>query len=380
MLIREGNSALTSKKRIALVTDKFLTGGGLEHIYQIVRGMSDLHFGVFAGGGQNFEKLIDLENVKIFSDGYNLKQIRRFYPSIIHFHHTKPISRYLLNPLKLSRTPVIYTVHGIHIHKYEYMDGFYNRFEHRLRRYLENYIYHQCDAVIAVSESDRIFIKDNYQREDCHLIPNGLDFDIIPSNPLSKIELRKKLNLAPQNLLFLTVARFNFEKGYDILIDAIAQCLPQIQNKPIQFLFAGEGKEQKKIRRLSARMNIADKIRFLGNRNDVYDLMKACDFLILPSRWEGHSITLIEAAFSKLLVIASDTEGNRELISDGETGILFKNSNAASLSLKILEVIAEKSCQEKITKQAYQQAMSRYDSSRMIDRLRKIYYSYSESG
>ena len=365
-----------SEKRIALVTDYYEVGGGLEHIFQIAWGMSDFKFGIYATGGQYYQKFSELENVEIFNIGYNMEKIREFHPSIIHFHHLKPIFKCAVNPLRFNDTPILYTAHGIHIHKFEFMNGLNNRIKYFLRKNLEKYVYHFSDEVIAVSKEDLEYIGKHYQRDDCHLIPNGIDFRRINTSHLSRDMLRKRLGLPLKARLFLTVARFNFQKGYDILIEAIAKCNQHFLNNSIQFLFVGKGEELFRIQDLSKKLGISDKIRFLGTRNDVYDLMKACDYLILPSRWEGHPITLLEASYCELPIIASNTYGNREIISHGKNGILFQNTDAASLAARIMEVMNDRFCLEKLVKQAHKDVISFYQGSRMVDRLKEVYFSY----
>jgi glycosyltransferase involved in cell wall biosynthesis len=284
-----------SEKRIALVTDRYEIGGGLEHIFQIVWGMKDLHFGIFANGGQNVERFSKLENVEVFDDGYDPDKIKAFNPSIIHFHHLKPIFRCAISPVRFNGSTIVYTAHGIHIHKYEFMNGLQNRIRYYLRKNVEKYVYRFSDEVIVVSDEDRDYIGKHYQRDDCHFIPNGIDFSRINGSNLPKNLLRERLGLPAYGRLFLTVARFNFQKGYDILLDAVSRCRQQIADSGILFLLVGNGEEQSRIRELSSKLNISDKIIFLGLRKDVYDLMRACDYLILPSRWEGHPISLIEA-------------------------------------------------------------------------------------
>jgi glycosyltransferase involved in cell wall biosynthesis len=367
------------KKRIALVTDHYKIGGGLEHIFQIVWGMRDFKFGVFANGGQNHQRFEGLDNVEIFNDGYEMEKIRRFQPSIIHFHHLRPVFLCSVNPLHFNHTNKLYTAHGIHMHKFEFLEGFHHRLKYFLRKCLEKYVYHYIDAVIAVSEEDREYIKKNYRRNDCHLIPNGIDFKRINIQHLSKNQLREKFGLPPHQLLFLTVARFNFQKGYDILVRAIAKCREFLDKRSVRFLMVGEGEEQSGIKTLADQLGIADLICLLGLRTDVSDLMKTCDYFILPSRWEGHPITLIEASFLKLPIIASDTYGNREIVSHGETGILFRNTDSEALARRIIEVINKKFCREKLVKQAYQQVILNCRGDRMVSQLKDVYLSYLQA-
>ncbi|MCB0294672.1 MAG: glycosyltransferase, partial [Calditrichaeota bacterium] len=68
------------------------------------------------------------------------------------------------------------------------------------------------------------------------------------------------------------------------------------------------------IQALAEALGVSDLVRFTGSRDDVYRFMKACDLLLLPSRWEGLPITLLEAAVCRLPMLVSDTYGNREIV------------------------------------------------------------------
>jgi len=93
-------------KKIALVTDQLSIGGGLEHIYQIARHLSDFSFGIFGRKGDAAGKFKDLANIQIFDEGYHLPYITKFKPEIIHIHHLKPLlSQYSL-PLISPDKPV----------------------------------------------------------------------------------------------------------------------------------------------------------------------------------------------------------------------------------------------------------------------------------
>lgn len=317
--------------KIALVTDSFTIGGGLEHIYQICLGMPDIDFGVFAKDGNAKDKFELLPNVKIFSSGYDEKYIKSFNPDIVHIHHLKPL-------IKLYKIDIktIFTVHGVHLHKYEFVNGFKAMALKFLRLNLEKYLYKSVDKIITVSDDDKAFLKE-YYKIDSEVIYNGIDYRPIEQIVLSKEELRDKLNIKKDKQIYLTVARFDFPKGYDILINAIKILKDKklLDNK--LFLFVGDGELIDKIKNLVDEFELNKNIIFMGKRTDVYELMKSADCFILPSRWEGFPITLIEAMACNLPIIASNTYGNRTVKLLEQNINLFDNLDSLDLSKKILE-------------------------------------------
>lgn len=317
--------------KIALVTDSFTIGGGLEHIYQICLGMPDIDFGVFAKDGNAKQKFELLPNVKIFSSGYGEKYIKSFNPDIVHIHHLKP----LLKLYKMN-AKTIFTVHGVHLHKYEFVNGFKAMALKVLRLNLEKYLYKSVDKIITVSDDDKDYLKE-YYKLDSDVVYNGIDYEPILKIKNSKEDLRQKLSLPQDKQLFLTVARFDFPKGYDILIEAIRilKDKDQLDNK--LFVFVGDGELLYQMQELVTKYQLTNSILFMGRRTDVYEIMKASDCFILPSRWEGFPITLIEAMACNLPIIASNTYGNRTVKSLEQNINLFDNLDSLDLSKKILE-------------------------------------------
>ena len=84
--------------RIHLVTDQFSLGGGIEHIYQITKGLEDIQFGVFGEPGPAAAKFNQLENVEIHDKGYAPGYIMEKSPDIVHIHHLKPLVSFFKNP------------------------------------------------------------------------------------------------------------------------------------------------------------------------------------------------------------------------------------------------------------------------------------------
>jgi glycosyltransferase involved in cell wall biosynthesis len=89
---------------------------------------------------------------------------------------------------------------------------------------------------------------------------------------------------------------------------------------------------------LAAELNVSDHVNFLGNRSDVNILLQGFDCFVLPSRWEGLPLALIEAMACQLPVIASDVSGNSEVIEHGKTGLLFPSGDIETLKNAIKEM------------------------------------------
>jgi len=363
--------------RIALITDKFNVGGGLEHIYQIVNSMQDFNFFIFAKGGDAQDKFKHLNNVFLTSSGYNREFVLKFNPDVIHIHHLKPLFHfYRMNYLSFYHVPIVFTAHGIHIHKYEFFkQDATAKIKFWLRFNLEKYLFNKVNKIITVSEEDKNFIAENYRIDIAKIdyIQNGINFAPIENIVSSKEDLRAKLNLPIDKFIFLTVARFDFQKGYDILLNSIKMLKSRIDAKNMLFVMVGDGETLNESKSFVNKNNLKDLVLFEGKRNNVYEFMKASDCFILPSRWEGLPIAIIEAGASKLFVIASDTYGNRSVVKHLNNGILFKNLSSEDLLQKIIWVLYNKTSLSEYSLKLYENITQNYNVNQMIEKLRVLY-------
>ncbi|UCF79704.1 MAG: glycosyltransferase family 4 protein [Candidatus Eiseniibacteriota bacterium] len=363
----------TRLDRVALVTDSFTTGGGLNQIYHVASGMSDIQFGVFADGGSDTEGLERLANVVLFDRGYGRGYINEYGPQIVHIHHLRPLLSYYSNTLRRAGIPVLFSVHGIHLHRYEFLPGLRSGVGRLLRLNLERHLYRKVSRLIAVSEEDQRYLRENHGIDSCIHVPNGIDFETFDRIRLSKQGLRKEFSLPPNSLLFLTVGRFSFQKGYDLLIKALGLARRNLSGRDVKFVLVGEGEELVSATNLAREQGVSDIVLFLGRVQGAGRLMKASDVFVLPSRWEGLPITLLEAACCRLPILCSDTYGSREIVKDGETGLTFENQNVEQLAARILEVVDGKHDLEALASKADAKVRAKHSLDAMVAKLRSVY-------
>ncbi len=362
---------------IHLVTDKFHLGGGLEHIYQIAKGLKDITFRIFGQPGEReaVEKFKHLENVEVHDKGFFPSDVTAGKPDLVHFHHLRPLFAFFKNPFSRYHVPTIFTAHGLHIHKYEFYPSLRGRLTYFLRFHLEKRLLPKVDRVITVSREDKTFLEEKYHLKDVIYLTNGIDFSAVTGRmeeAINKKDLREKLGLPGNDFLFITVARFDFQKGYDILIKAIFLAKETIEKSNGRFIFVGDGPEFEKMKQLSRSLGVSEYIMFLGVRTDVYDILKAGDVFLLPSRWEGLPIVLLETGLLKLPVVASDTYGNREIIKKGN-GILFKNLDTEVLAGVIKDVLHYKYDLNTCAENLYKEIHENYNLDKMLSGLKEIY-------
>jgi glycosyltransferase involved in cell wall biosynthesis len=217
-------------------------------------------------------------------------------------------------------------------------------------------------------------MEENYHLTNVIYLTNGIDFSTVTAaKQQSKKELRKQLGLPADDFLFITVARFDFQKGYDILINALSIIKDTLKNTNCCFIFVGDGTEFEAMKQLSERLSVSQYIRFLGARSDVYDILRAGDVFLLPSRWEGLPIVLLETGLLKLPVIASDTYGNREILKQ-TNGILFKNRAPRELAGVIMDVLENKYDLPAYAENLFKEVQANYNLQKMLSGLKEVYF------
>ena len=166
--------------------------------------------------------------------------------------------------------------------------------------------------------------KQHKNKTDLQLIYNGID-----AEKFSQIK-RKIAN--DEEVVFGSLGRLSEQKNYSLLIQAVAQVKSDLKFK---FKIAGEGELRERLLDEIRLAQVEDKIELVGVKEDVPAFLQELDFFILPSKWEGLGIVLLEAGLARLPVLASATGGILEIIEDQVSGVLFENDNLADLVAKI---------------------------------------------
>jgi len=181
----------------------------------------------------------------------------------------------------------------------------------------------------------------------------------------------------------ITVGRITYEgsisyqiKGHDILLKALKEC----KKKSMKFscnIVGGDvdhinNSSLKYLEKLNEDLDLSDEIKFLGNREDIPELLAQSDLFILPSRFEGLPVALLEAMAARLPVIASNISGSAEILEHERNGLLFESENYLDLADKIFYLYNHREEMKRLEQNAYEYVHG-FDISMMCEKYWELY-------
>ncbi len=202
------------------------------------------------------------------------------------------------------------------------------------------------------------------------VVPNG----IRALSFMERGEAREELGIPEDAPLVMTIGRLEYSKRQDLLLRAWAGVRETVPDA--RLVLISDGPERHALQKLATRLGIADSVAFAGAKPDAHRFLKAADVFVLPSRYEGWPIVLLEALAAGVPVVASDVGGIAELL--GPAGVLVDaRSFADGWAGAIAAVLGNERKREELEKLAVARA-SRWDAAGMAESYAALYADRSE--
>ncbi len=183
--------------------------------------------------------------------------------------------------------------------------------------------------------------------------------------------IRKDLGLAPGDCIVGNVARLEKAKGQKYLIEAVQILKDKGLN--VKCLVVGSGSLEQELRNLVTAKEVEDRVFFLGTRTDLPELFSAMDMFVFPSLWEGLPLSLLSAMAAGLPIITTHAGGIRDVIVDGEDGIVVPGSDASAIAKAIEKVLNDKELRKMLSENARQKVLQYYSAEVMTRNLEVKY-------
>lgn len=175
--------------------------------------------------------------------------------------------------------------------------------------------------------------------------------------------VRQRLGLRPENVLFLAVGRLVYEKGHEFLVEAMSEVATSAPKATVGI--CGDGPLRGELVYQIDRLGLQGKVKLLGLWEDLHELLAAADAFVLPSRWEGLPMALLEAMMAGLPVIAARVEGVDEVVEDGVHGLLVPTESPDELAKAILQLCRDPEMRRRMGAAARRRVLEAYTTNRM---------------
>lgn len=299
-------------------------------------------------------RINDVENknpINIFKTFISLMKIVNTEKiDIIHTHH-RMAAFYVSLLRKFKDVEFIHTAHNTFTDK----------------KFLTNIALRNANIVAVgkkVKENLYQFYKLNSNK--IKVIYNGIEKD---TNVIKEIPEIKKYK-DDGYFIVGNIGRLSKQKGMEYYIESIANVLKY--NDKVMFYIIGDGEDREKLESLSETLGIKKNLIFLGYRNDVCNVIKQLDLVVLSSLWEGLPLTPIETFSEGKTIIATNVDGTPEIVEDGVNGLLVEAKNSFSISDNINKLCNNIGLKNQLEKNA----LKKYKQTFTIDSFIKNYKYY----
>lgn len=339
------------------------TSGGSRFVVNLCRKLSEkgIEVELLLIDGKNSHFLEELlnQNIKVYSLGVDTNRFHPKYIKLVSNYldkydlvhvHIFPTSYIvaLASLLNKNAAPIVFTEHS----------AFNRRTSNSIFKYIEIFIYSRFSNIIAVSPEVKEFVVKylDVDKNKIITIVNGVDIQKMNLQPAIS---RDDLEVSKNDILVLMAARFSKEKDYQTLIRAFTHLPSQFK-----LIMCGDGPERQACETLVKELKLENRALFLGNRSDIYSIIKTADIAVLSSYFEGLPLSVLEYMAAKKPVVATNVEGMNKLVEGA--GVLFKVGNDKELAEQILKLGMDSAYYDDVSQKCYDR-VQKYSLDVMVE-------------
>lgn len=284
---------------------------------------------------------------------------------IIHCHTPVGgvLGRLAARKARKKGTRVLYTAHGFHFYRGAPLKNWLMYFP------IEKACSYFADAILTINKEDWNIAKKHFQNTRVIYLPGiGVNVDMYSQKPDPEINFRSNLNLRKDDKIMISVGEMTANKNHRTMIEALT--FSQLEN--VHYLIVGSGICRPQLEEYAVKLNVSDRVHFLGYRKDIPALLHASDVFVFPSFREGLPVAVMEAMAAGVPVVASRIRGNVDLIEDGVNGFLCNPNDASEFAEKIKLLVDNVELREKMGKSNLM-TIRNFSTETVIEEMKKIY-------
>lgn len=227
------------------------------------------------------------------------------------------------------------------------------------------------DKIIVVAEciKGKLFKRRGVDKK-VTVIPNGVD----ANKPLKEVNIEKikeELNIKPQSQIIGSIGRLSREKGYRYLLDAIVQIKDRFPN--IVFVLIGDGPDEENLKDYTKKLEISNRVIFLGYQNYIDKFLAMMEIFILPSLRESFGLVILEAMVAGKPVVATSVGGIPFLVENMKTGVLVPPKDPLALANAIVKLLEDKEEAKKMGLAGRKRVEEKFSADAMVKIYEGIY-------
>jgi glycosyltransferase involved in cell wall biosynthesis len=298
--------------------------------------------------------------------GLDVRMLRKFATVMDEFrphlvHTNNYVLRYTLLPSLSRKVPVL--VHTLH--------NVADREVDLAGRLLQRWAFRGRVHPVSIAEEVSTSFEKTYRLPRPTLIRNSIEVERFSQAAAGRETWRMKEGFSPDDLIYVSVARLDRQKNHATLLKAFAAGPALISSTKL--LLAGEGPLKAELEKTARRLNIVDRVFFLGHREDVPALLGAADVFTLASLWEGNPLSVMEAMAAGVPVVASAVGGVPELVENGTHGLLPMAGDVQGFTSALMLLAQDPVMRRKMGERAAQRARERFHRRAMLRAYEDLY-------
>jgi glycosyltransferase involved in cell wall biosynthesis len=297
------------------------------------------------------------------------KHLTQLRPDVVHTHSAKAgiLGRSVAWKLKIPC--VVHTVHGAPFHPYQAWPV------RKFYQICERWAARRCHRLISVADAmtDLLVEAKIAERSKFVTIYSGMDIEPFLNADQNRLQLRKDLGIRPEDIVVGKIARLFHLKGHQYLL-ACAQRVVQADPR-IRFLLVGDGILRESLEKEIASMGLKNHFIFTGlvPPHEIPELIGAMDMLMHVSLREGLARALPQALLAGKPVISYDIDGAKEVVIEGQTGILLPPKSIQPLGDAILKLANDADLRTRLGLQGRLLCQERFGHQSMTKQIRRLY-------
>ena len=360
-------------------------GGVLEYLYMFLKNFKDENYENVLIVSQDYENKLDkfrnivndiyvinmTREIKLKQDIKTTLQVRKLLkklkPDILYLHSSKAGAYGRIAMLFNRKVKILYNAHGW------YFNADMSTKNKKIIILIEKILALRANKIINISKSEydsALKYKIAPERKMC-VIENGIDFTKFEGCDKYREETRKKYNIGDNEIVIGVVGRLSEQKDPMTTIKAFNEVYKE--NKNVRLMYVGSGELENEVMEYAKENNLQHLVTITGWVNDTEKYIPAFDIAILPSKWEGFGLAIIEYMACKKPIVASKVGGMVDIIKTKNNGFLAEVANTKEFAEYIMKYIKDKELHYAVSNYNYKYAIDNFNIDKLINKHENIF-------